>query len=189
MEESNSRFRGINVSDLGSRTMMLMIHGIVTNDLYIGDYLVYNKVYYRFAGFCSNKYAILIPDRIIGKSKNAFGNFIDTSKDFYINKYYLPRVLAGFGSEYPIFNARLMTENDIRTLPLFKYDKRFIKDHFEVPYFLGEIKDPYTFKCINERGKISTASFDAYLGVRPMIIIGETIFKSKSNPIESILKK
>ena len=67
MEESNSRFRGRNVSDLGSRTMMLMIHGIVTNDLYIGDYLVYNKVYYRFAGFCSNKYAILIPDRIIGK--------------------------------------------------------------------------------------------------------------------------
>ena len=43
MEESNSRFRGRNVSDLGSRTMMLMIHGIVTNDLYIGDYFVHGN--------------------------------------------------------------------------------------------------------------------------------------------------
>lgn len=188
MEESNSRFRGRNVSDLSSNIIMLMIHGIVTNDLYVGDYIVHNKIYYRFAGFYKNKYAILVPDRVIGKSKNTFGNFIDTSKELYINKYYLPRALTGFFCEYPTLDAKLMTENDIRTLPLFQYNKSFIKDHFEVPYFLGDIKDAYTFKCINEHGRFDTVPFNAYIGVRPMIIIGESVFKSKSNPKELILK-
>lgn len=179
MEESNSKFRNWNLTNYNHEDILGMIHGTVKNNLYIGDYLIIDKIAYRFARFYDNKCAVLIPDRIISRSKNNFGKVISKSyEESYVHKTVLPRLLHDFSiNQFPVIDARLISENDLITLPLFAYNKSFIREHFGKPYLLSDINNKYSYKCVDSDGKISTTASDSYIGIRPMIYIGYSIFK------------
>lgn len=174
MEESNSRFRGKFLGNYSIDKIMGMIHGYIPNDLYVGDYVVLDKIFYRFAGFYSNMYAILLPDKILGGSRNSFSKVINMNDPSYINRKKIPELLANF--QFPVVDARLMTLQDIATLPLFLYNKSYIRECFGNPYVLQEISDDRKhYKSINKNGNIVEIEADAYSGVRPIIMIGYSI--------------
>lgn len=179
MDESNLNFRNKDVSSYPIDIIMGMIHGYVDNDLCVGDYMIINNRYYRFAEFYQNKMAVLLPDRIIGNSKNSFSDTINLRKKPYINTYKIPEILNKFGlyNILPILQARLMTEDDIDRLHLFKYNKSFLRECFGNAYFLQDLYDRKSFKCIDTNGELSAVPAQTNLGIRPIIIIGYPVIK------------
>ena len=178
MEESNTKFRGWNLTNYDHKDILNMINGNMKNNIFIGDYVIIDKIAFRFARFYENKYAVLVPDRIIGKSKNCFTKYIKNSyEESYIHKIVLPRLLSHFAmNEFPVIDARLMSEADILTLPLFAYDNSFVKEYFGNPYLLSDQNNKNSYKCIDADGKISITNANSYMGIRPKICIGNTIF-------------
>lgn len=176
MEESNIIFRGWNLTSYDNNKILNMIHELSDNNIYVGDYIIIDGIAYRFAHFYGNKCAALIPDRILAKSKNYFG--ITTTGKPYITRYLLPKILPDtVGKRFPIINARLMSENDINTMELFKYHKEYIKEFFNNEYLLSDICNKNTIKYVNENGEINTTRCNSYMGVRPVILIGYTVWR------------
>lgn len=172
MEESNNKFSNTNLSMHSNINIMNMLYGYEPNNIYVGDYFIYNKIYYRFAGFNKDRSAILLPDKILCRSSNSFSKVIKPGSDQKIERYILPKYFSEF--PFPILNYRLIELNDLhnKLIPLFNYEPKFIVDHFNNPYFLRDVKNKYAYMCINEHGKISTAPADMAIGVRPLITIG-----------------
>lgn len=180
IDERNNKFRGWNLTEYDHNNILDMINGIIPNSLFIGDYVIINKITYRFAKFYDNKCAVLVPDRIIGRSKNSFGKYAVEYEKSYIHKTVLPRLLQNFSmTEFPVIEASLLSENDLCTLPLFNLDKTFIKEYFNAPYLLSDVANKYSYRCVDEFGRVSDIPAGTYLGIRPKIYIGNTIFLSK----------
>ena len=179
IDDRNNKFRGWNLTGYDHKSILDMINGIIPNNLFIGDYVIINKIAYRFAKFYDNKCAVLVPDRIIGRSQNSFGKFTVEYEKSYIHKTVLPRLLQNFSmTEFPVIETRLLNETDLYTLPLFNLDKSFIKEYFNTPYLLSDIANKYSYRCVDEFGRVSDIPAGTYLGIRPKVYIGNTIFLS-----------
>lgn len=186
LQDRNTIFRGYNLTVKYNISDILdMIHSYRENDLFIGDYIIVNKISFRFAYFDPEcKYAILVPDRIIGKSKHNFIKIIQQPNPdkSWVNTKKIPQILEQY-PKLPILYAKQLSIIDINRLPLFKMKSEYIIEHFNNPYSLSDVHNKFSYKYVNENGKISIAQAMDYMGIRPMVYIGYSIIRRNNNDL------